>query len=92
MYQNDEAQVSNTATPSRLRHAIIVRHSEMRILKKLIEELRALLPTDAKAIPIEHPEASKQRPMSKKDLREEKKRAREEESLLGTSATKRSRR
>lgn len=78
---------------SRQRHAILVRHSEMHILKKLIEEITEILPKGTThEFSLTSEANSKQRPKSKKELREEKKRAREEEDLYHGSGSKKSRR
>lgn len=78
--------------PLRKRHALIVRYSEMSILKRLIEEISSLLPQESTKASNGLTAAFRQRPMSKKELREEKKRAREEESILDNEGLKKSRR
>lgn len=64
----------------------------MRILNKLIDEIKLLLPEEeAKERESESVTAGRKRPMSKKEMREEKKRAREEENSLNGGISKRSR-
>ncbi|KAL7008056.1 Ribosomal lysine N-methyltransferase 4 [Cystobasidiomycetes sp. EMM_F5] len=77
---------SGSHSPSRLRSAVIVRHGEMRILKSLLSEVKALLPQNDFA---EDAPGRNKRILSKKELREEKKREREEQRLLDSTSKKR---
>ncbi|KAK9898334.1 SET domain-containing protein [Cystobasidium minutum MCA 4210] len=87
-FDDDDEKLKNPANlEERLRYAIVVRHSEMRILRALIDEISGLLPPEAPKEPVSKPK----RPMSKKELREEKKRAREEEAFSDGIGSKRSR-
>jgi hypothetical protein len=93
--KNDTQQLETADDlPKRIRYAITVRQSEMRILKSLIAEVKKALPAgnnDRKRARDDDDAPRRSKPMSKKDLREEKKRLKEEEKLLGESSAKRSR-
>lgn len=83
------------ALSERLKCAIVVRHGEMKILKKLISELDAKLPApqpSSEGMLVDEEPARKQKTMSKKEMREEKKRQREENKESSSIRTKKSRR